>query len=89
MKQDRDMIFENNLKLVKIGALIKFIRNDRTHFGIIQDIRDMTAKVAVDISDKAGMFFDANRHLTVVNHANYEIITTEPDKYITDLVYVS
>lgn len=84
--KDRNAIFWENLHTIKEGALIRFVRYGSTFFGIVTAIREKTAMVIVDSNKHSmGMYFDAERDVTIVNHANYDIVTLEPSKYITDL----
>lgn len=83
---DKRAIFVENSNIVRIGSLIKFNRYDRTYFGIVRGIRGTSVLVAIDSNvHSMGMYFDVEKGLTVVNHANYDIVAIDPNKYITDL----
>ncbi|MEX3625382.1 DUF2187 family protein [Viridibacillus arvi] len=70
--------FKSNAMNVKIGTLIEFRRKGILYQGLVMMIREVSVIVKADL-------IIGEDDLTVVNHANYEIITTTPTKYITNI----
>lgn len=64
-------IFKTNLKKVKIGDPVCFIRKELTVYGEVVQIGENTVMVTID--EQTRLLLDISTNITVVNHRNYKI----------------
>lgn len=69
---EKTRIFKSNLKKVRVGDKIGFIRNDIKVIGEVIQVGENTAMVTID--DATRRLLDISTNVTVVNHKNYTFI---------------
>ena len=71
-KSDKKNTAQENPNGIEIGTLISFHRKEREIEGVIDQIRENSVIVKVDVDVQK--YLDIENELTVVNHKNYRVL---------------